>query len=125
MSAVDEIRSAIQKLTELMVEATIGPWLVEEMPETGECCLIREFEFFGPQTVPLLEFVAPGGMSRADSELIVTLHRTIDAQIGVLSDALSLYEDPIPMFMGREDQVCWHQIALARAINGADRTVTL
>ena len=119
VSAVDEIRAAIEKLTELKVEGTIGPWLVEEVPETGECCLIREFKFFGPQTAPLLEFVAPGGMSRADSDLIVTLHRTIDAQLAILNGALGDAE-------GSHDEPAAFDsaVALARTINGADRTVT-
>ena len=120
MSVVDEVWDAIEKLTGQKAESTIGPWSVEEVPETGECCLIREFEFFGPQTAPLLEFVAPGGMGRADSDLIVTLHRTIDAQIAILRAAWDDYKQ----YGGKPSRFFANDVALARAINGADRTVT-
>ena len=128
MSVVGEIRAAIEKLTALKVEGTIGPWLVEEVPETGECCLIREFKFFGPQTVPLLEFVAPGGMTRADSDLIVTLHRTIDAQLAILQNDLKIHAGyqiagRLPEWIVAVERA--GDLALARAINGTDRTVTL
>ena len=54
--------------------------------------------------------------------LFVTLHLTIDAQLGILSDALSVYRDPIPPFIGHEEEVIWYQLVLARAILGGDRS---
>lgn len=113
MTAVEELRAAIVKLTELRDAAHDGPWSVEEIPETGECRLVREFEFFGPQ----IEVVAPGGMIRDDADLIVTLHRTIDAQLAILQEAATQLTDAYggaqlgPEFYGNE-------LALARAING-------
>ena len=120
MSAVDEIRAALEKLNgirsecgEVIANDLIPAVFFRTDDDTDEAD--ERFSYGIEVAVEEPEFATS----------IEVLFRTIDAQIGVLSDALSLYENPIPMFMGREDQVCWHQIALARAINGTDRTVTL
>ena len=120
MSAVDEIRAAIEKLTGLKESSTQGVWTILD----GGDRFIAEEDPLGDGPFEYIVTEPVAFRREADCDLIEVLHRTIDAQIGVLRDALSLYEDPIPMFIGREDQVCWHQIALARAINGADQTVT-
>ena len=125
MTAIETIRAAIVKLEWLKAESTSGPWLVEEIPETGECRLIREFKFFvGPQ----IEVVAPGGMLAQDAKLIVTLHNTIDVQLAILHDAL----DDIARWLDPDSEYGWepqdgptpngqrfaNMLALARAING-------
>lgn len=108
MSAVGEIEAAIAKLTELRNETTPAPWTVEEMPETGECRIIREFEHFGSH----IESVTGGGSLRLDADLIVTLHRTIDAQLEVLRIGMphSFSNGFSPLFEPA--------LTLARAING-------
>lgn len=61
------IQDARDVLANWREETTAGPWSREEMPETGENRVIREFEFFGAQ----IEEVAPGGVHREDARLIV------------------------------------------------------
>lgn len=82
------ISAAIEKLERLKAESTEGPWEVETIPETGESRVTRHFEFFGPQS----ESVAPGMVTVADADLIVTLHRTIDCQLRLLREMKHLRE---------------------------------
>ena len=98
MSAVEEIQAAIGKLTELRGG---GPtWALEG----GD-------EWISPLGID----VAPddGGVSPKDARLIVTLHRTIDAQLAVLTaalgDAVGSHDEP-----GAFDAA----LVLASAING-------
>jgi hypothetical protein len=64
---VTDIQQARDVLAKWREHATPGPWSREEMPETGENRVVREFEFFGSQIEP----VAPGGMDSEDARLIV------------------------------------------------------
>lgn len=78
MSAVDEIEAAIAKLTELRDAGTNAPWGSENITELAE-----------PQSDLVAEtrggtvLVAAQALN-TDADLIVTLHRTIDAQLGFL-----------------------------------------
>ena len=108
MSAGEEIQAAIDKLAELRDNSTLAPWSVDEQPETGECRIIREFEFFGSQIEP----VTNGGSQRADADLIVTLNHTIDAQLAILRHTGKFYSGDLGIGANR------HVVELARAING-------
>ena len=81
LTPAQRIEAAIVRLEELKEESTLGPWSIDEIPETGECRIIRDFEFFGPQH----EVVTGGGSHKIDAALIVTLHATIDAQLAILT----------------------------------------
>ena len=132
MSAVEEIRAAIVKLTELKAESTPGPWELEPPgkyfdPRWDDT---RIMHAANRPTDPNYDRYLfrdgsyaedSGGLGLADAELIVTLHRTIDAQLHILTGTVTLY----PSFVanGTEDQ--WlhaveraGDLALARAING-------
>ena len=80
MNAVERLGAAIAKLEQLKADGTLGPWSVDMIPETGECRVIRLFEFLGPH----IEEVTGGGSMQPDAELIITLHRTIDVLIETL-----------------------------------------
>ena len=55
-------------------------------------------------------------MLDADAELIVTLHRTIDAQLEILTDAVVWFNDSCCDEHGLKGSA--PALALARAING-------
>ena len=102
VTVVERLEAAIAKLEQLKADGTLGPWNVDMIPETGECRVVRFFEFFGSH----LEEVTNGGSIQPDAELIVTLHRTIDAQLAILRAGLS---DGAPLHT---------ELALADAILG-------
>ena len=117
-SAVDEIRSAIQKLTKLRDASTRAPWVAQTAVLHGQHWGISGADF---PTITGVAHASEGrdgygtGSRRVDCDLIVTLHRTIDAQLAILQQRLffaehaSLFDDAT-------------ELALARAINVADRT---
>ena len=84
LTPAQRIEAAIVRLEKLKANSTLGPWSIDEIPETGECRVIRYFEFFGWHH----EVVTGGGSDKDDADLIVTLHATIDAQLGLLEEAL-------------------------------------
>ena len=84
LTPAQRIEAAIVRLEELKGAGTPGLWSIDEIPETGECRIIRYLDFSGWQH----EVVTGGGSDKADADLIVTLHATIDAQIGLLREAL-------------------------------------
>ena len=104
MSAVDEIQAAIDKLSRLHSDE---PWR-----------LVGGNEWITPIGIG----VAPddGGVSVEDAELIVTLHRTIDAQLAILTGAMKPLTKPGYMAYFGEfvEGTFRHQLLLARAING-------
>lgn len=119
MTPAERLEAAIARLEQLKAESTPGDWGVETIPETGESRVSSErdgFAFMAATTVT--SFPVPGGVTRVDAQLIVTLHRTIDAQLGILRDALHVYGNPIPAFIGHEEQVLHWQLALADAVLG-------
>ena len=109
VTAADEIRAAIEKLEELK-ESTryfeVNGWLCEGQP--GDT--VRDY------------FHPDGGASPLTNDpVIVTLHRTIDAQLAILRRDVDMYEK-----FAQDRQVgVWRDaverggdLALARAING-------
>ena len=60
-----------------------------------------------------------GTLRREDAELIVTLHRTIDAQLAILRFAVKRLE-AITTLTGLHLQAHEHEMALADAILGGD-----
>lgn len=109
MSAVEEIQQAIATLERLRAESTPGPWRVDDDSPTD---IWTEGESVLGGTVHTV--VDPFGRGDyqpdGDAALIVTLHRTIDAQLAWLTVAAEL------TILNESD---WrHELALARAING-------
>lgn len=108
MSAVEEIQAAIEKLTELRDErgyVEMNGWLAE----------IREGATGAIED--------PGYEGLTNDPIIVTLHRTIDAQLAILEAAVGHFPE---RFMQVQDQREWldkrpstrNALDLARAING-------
>jgi hypothetical protein len=82
------LQAAIDKLEALKAASTQGAWDFESLPETGESRIHSEadgFAFMAATTVTF--YPVPGGMKPKDAELVVTLHRTIDAQLSLLREA--------------------------------------
>ena len=98
MSAVEEIQQAIATLERLRAESTPGAW---EGYDDGILVGINS-----PQVTVAFE----GDLRVRDIDLIVTLHRTIDAQLAIMR--LSLGD-------ARGSEFCWQfALPLARSING-------
>ena len=106
MTAVEEIQAAIVKLTALRDErgyVEMNGWLAE--PREGATGAIDD----------------PGYGGFTNDPLIVTLHRTVEAQLHILTGTVTLY----PSFVANGTEVLWlhaveraGDLALARAING-------
>ena len=101
MNAVQEIQSAIDKLTDLQALADEGPW----MHYDGDVVMGDPTDYV--QAYPV---VAECG-SNNNAELIVTLHRTLDAQLAILRDGLRVT-------LRSHEYVGEHALTIARAING-------
>lgn len=111
MSAVEEIEAAVAKLTKLRDESVLGPW--------------EGWKQYNPLRGNLYGIEARGAevaktYTVADTELIETLHRTIDAQLKLLSGTLRLFAAAVDL--GRERE--WlsaveraGDLDLARSIN--------
>lgn len=117
MTPVQEIEAAIARLEQLRSEST-GPnrWMVD--PDSPEKVLHPDKPGNGWDGT----YVADTGLDElglptrpADSRLIVTLHRTIDAQLAILHEAEKTYRVWRETHVGREAA---RSLALARAING-------
>lgn len=81
MNAIERIQAAIEKLEALKAQATGGEWWKSGL------------EVFAGPGLSADYLVVENARLRADAELIVTLHRTIDAQLAVLRSGLEwLYE---------------------------------
>lgn len=88
MTPVERLEAAIAKLEQSKAESTQGDWWFESMPETGESRIGSDadgFAFMGATTVTF--YPVPGQLNPSDAELIVTLHRTIVAQLAILREA--------------------------------------
>ncbi len=124
MTPVERLQAAIEKLESMRAACTPGDWDFESMPETGESRIYSGadgFAFMSATTVTF--FPVPGGMKPNDAELIVTLHRTIDAQISILRAVLARAE--VKIAGGGVERAVWSNardaLALADAILGRDR----
>lgn len=126
MTPIQRLQAAIEKLEAMRAACTPGDWDFESMPETGESRIYSEadgFAFMAATTVTF--FPVPGGMKPNDAELIVTLHRTIDAQLEVLHSAWNTIAGTEEMPEGRDPRVWYGRyaaagLALADAIPGSD-----
>jgi len=107
MSAVDEICDAIEKLEGLNGSAIGGPWVLSVCSSCGA----------GHTEVADEEgmFVADMTDRDVEAELIVTIHRTIDAQLAILQWGLDIYKIPT---LQCPSPPATRVLALARAING-------
>jgi len=109
MSAVEEIQAAITKLTDLRTLAVSQPLSVYERDSL--LVVVGEAE---DDDAPILFDVSRAGGS-ADAHMIVTLYRTIDAQLAILREVVtaSTIEQNWVTLVYTETA-----LALARAING-------
>ena len=121
MTAADEIEAAIQRLEDQRAASTPGPWSIFEYSKhtgvAGEVAvqahhpgrigegLVAGFDYEGYHST-----IEPG-----DAHLIVTLHRTIDAQLAILKSARAQLEPFHGMVL--QDAALEYELALARAIN--------
>jgi len=108
MSTVDEIEAAIAKLTVLKMASRTGPLSVYHMD--WRLIIVSADSHDGD--APILFDVSRTG-TPADGELIVTLHRTIDAQLAILEAGI----DFIRHTPGAQSHT-GGAVDLARAING-------
>ena len=108
MSAVDEIHSAIDKLTKLRDESTSGPWFPwrSQSGHGNSSVDAATYDPDNPTTVC-------EGWRVQDIDLIVTLHATIDAQLEFLEAALKAVNET----RGASSH-SGPAFTLARAING-------
>jgi hypothetical protein len=113
VNAVEEIEAAITKLTAEREAAMRGPWVANE-----------NFGYYGGS------FGIEGGvqdewedspgyaLEKTDAVLITTLHRTIDAQLALLTSALGGARDLGSGHYPDEPNAVDLALDLARAING-------
>lgn len=86
MNAVERLEAAIVKLVELRDSALPAPWWLYCEDHAGPSVLS------GPRMGGRI-VVQEWMVDLADAELIVTLHRTIDAQLAILRNALRIIQD--------------------------------
>ena len=108
MNAVEEIQAAIDTLNTMRAVSDSGAWTVAGIHP--DCSIEGDVNFIA------------GDMYDYDAELIVTLHRTIDAQIALLSHTLDIRAKYVvtgieQMWIDAVERA--GDLALARAINGA------
>jgi hypothetical protein len=114
MTAVEEIQTAIENLTELKSMSTQPVESTHWVQGADRHQSAREI-YTGPVAAGSSDVATC--FNRNDAELIVTLHRTVDAQLGILQKMATLIADAYggaqlgPEFYRTE-------LALARAING-------
>ena len=83
MNAVERIGAAIERLEALKAETTPGPWLLTVARQNTHAIYGRS-----PGQEVVGSTPRHGGLWNAtDGDLIVTLHRTIDAQLAILRAA--------------------------------------
>ena len=114
VSAVEEIQAAIEKLTVLKAESTPGVW--RPIMTSGEHWDIRAK--YSEELVASITTNDGSSEARrdADARLIATLHRTIDAQLEILTDAVVWFNDSCCDGHGLKGSA--PALTLARAING-------
>jgi hypothetical protein len=117
MNAVAEIEAAIKMLTNLRASGTPFGWHVATLPgaATGAWRVLPDgYESFDSGDYgDVAKCTLPG-----DAELIATLHRTVDAQIGILRAGVGGASDLDNGATPDEPHLTGYAIALARAVNG-------
>ena len=81
MNPVERLQAAVEKLEQLKADSTPGPWSVNVHHNAMHSA---EFRAPGPWNGFLL---VAAHVNDGDPELIVALHRTIDAQLSLLRHA--------------------------------------
>lgn len=95
MTPVERLRAAIDKLETMKQESFDGPWVAHH---PFSYSWIEGAPYAGMRSKIAVQVDEP------DAELIVTLHRTIDAQLAILRFAVGgLYD--LPEFMGLADAI--------------------
>lgn len=110
MNAVERLQAAIEKLVTLKVESTPGPWIYG-----GQGWLFGGKRYTDDELGDLfgeLKYLD------ADGVLIVTLHRTIDAQLAILLFGVKRLT-AVQTLTGKHAEAHAHELALADAILGA------
>lgn len=107
MNAVETLGAAIHKLETLKAAGTEGEWWMNPI-ERGEVFIEGDP---AAGEYPLAEV-----HEHADAELIVTLHRTIDAQLAILRAALDDFE----RYGSKPSKFFENDLALADAILGGE-----
>jgi hypothetical protein len=95
VTPAETIAAAIEKLEHLRSRGSDGPWRVDVLSRTnGTVAVSNEVGRY------VAHYVA-----EPDAERIVTLHRTIDAQLAILQHALARAESKIST--GGNDRAVW------------------
>lgn len=86
MSAVERLQAAIEKLENLKSESVAGPWMVGHHPDPDtDVEFVKDGDGRWAREIAV---IYGGGDLKPHAELIVTLHRTIDAQLAILRTQL-------------------------------------
>lgn len=111
------LEQAIERLKELKEKSTPGPWHVDvedysiwtggETVLGGTVCFVNTDQQTGSHK------------PKGDAELIVTLHRTIEAQIEILRFAEKRLS-AVKVLTGKHLEAHEHELALAKAILGVE-----
>lgn len=113
MNAAETIQAAINRLEKYKAESTSGPWFT-----TYERS--RWLRIWGNGDGDHADAVAQTEGGTGNAPLIVTLHRTIDAQLGILRGVLRVHQEIVPLDF--DDEETWPipawALALAKAILG-------
>lgn len=104
------LEQAIETLERLKAESTQGEW--------GHYQDNEHYSTISP--VDDVLYIAHVGLTPVDGELIVTLHRTIDAQIEILCEALTGFVSHVEDGFTDGDVVYCSELSLAKAILGVE-----
>lgn len=123
MSPVERLQAAIEKLEHLKAASTPGDWEVDTNHPFSRDLVGLFSESVKAYAVKFDDDEQP---ARATVDLIVTLHRTIDAQLETLHAAWNTIAGTEEMPEGRDPRVWYGRyaaagLALADAILGGDR----
>ena len=100
MTAVERLGAAIAKLEQLKADSTPGPWV----GRTNILGIRRLMDSEGGVLAEMFDATDHGDESFENTDLIVTLHRTIDAQLAILRFAVDgLYD--LPEFLMLADAI--------------------
>jgi hypothetical protein len=104
VNAVEEIEAAIAKLTKLRDDSSVGVWY-------------QSMVGISSKTETMGRYSVIGDVADEDTALIVTLHRTIDAQLDFLRTARGFYGAGLTGDAA-SSLFAEHALQMARAING-------
>lgn len=113
MTPVERLQAAIDRLESMREEAPPGPW--EQHLSWSSTTLYSGLDSEHPWSA--VEVAA--AHSRYSAQLIVTLHRTINAQLAILQFGVKRLH-AVQTLTGLHVQAHEHEMALADAILGSD-----